>query len=94
MLALFAQAANSGGWEASTLDTSFLYNQGNYAEIGSVQITYDVTANIQGQTDQRGRILVKIWQTLMIERNLNRNRSRKKMCVQSVRMSCCRNLNH
>ncbi len=53
ILALFAQSANSGGWEASTIDTSFLYNQGNYAEIGSAQITYDITANIQGQTDQK-----------------------------------------
>ena len=53
ILALFAHSANSGGWEASTVDTSFLYNQGNYAEIGSAQITYDITANIQGQTDQK-----------------------------------------
>ena len=48
ILAIFAQSANSGGWEASTLDTSFIYNPGNYAEIGSAQITYDITANIQG----------------------------------------------
>ena len=53
IIMLFAQSANAGGWEASTADTSFLYNQGNYAEIGSAQITYDVTANIQGQTDQK-----------------------------------------
>ena len=53
LIMLFAQSANSGGWEASTADTSFLYNQGNYAEIGSAQITYDITANIQGQTDQK-----------------------------------------
>ena len=53
ILAIFAQSANSGGWEASTLDTSFIYNPGNYAEIGSAQITYDITANIQGQTDQK-----------------------------------------
>ena len=53
ILAIFAQSANSGGWEASTLDTSFIYNPGNYAELGSAQITYDITANIQGQTDQK-----------------------------------------
>ena len=47
-----SQAVYSGGWEASTLDTSFLYNNGNYAEVETTHITNNVTANIQGQTVQ------------------------------------------
>ena len=43
-----ASQATAGGWEASTLDTSFLYQEGNYGEVGNASITYNVKANIQG----------------------------------------------
>ena len=34
-----ASPAISGGWEASRLDTSMMYNDGAYAEVGSSSIT-------------------------------------------------------
>ena len=43
-----ASQAAAGGWEASTLDTSFMYQQGNYAEVGTASVTYDVKATTQG----------------------------------------------
>jgi len=45
---LAASHATAGGWEASTLDTSFMYQNGNYGEVGNASITYNVKANIQG----------------------------------------------
>ena len=40
--AMLASPAFSGGWEASRLDTSMMYNDGSYAEVGTSSITYDV----------------------------------------------------
>lgn len=45
-----ASQATAGGWEASTLDTSFMYQQGNYAEVGTASVTYDVKATTQGNS--------------------------------------------
>jgi long-chain fatty acid transport protein len=45
---LAASQATAGGWEASTLDTSFMYQEGNYGEVGNASISYNVKANIQG----------------------------------------------
>ena len=45
-----ASQAAAGGWEASTLDTSFMYQQGNYAEVGTASVTYDVKATTQGNS--------------------------------------------
>ena len=49
-LLLAASHATAGGWEASTLDTSFMYQQGNYAEVGTASITYGVKATTQANT--------------------------------------------
>jgi hypothetical protein len=46
----FAQMSAAGGWEASTLDTSFMYNDGNYAEAGTAAVTYNVKATTQANT--------------------------------------------
>ena len=48
--ASFAQASNAGGWDAGTLDTSFMYNEGGYVELSTAPITSNIKANIQGQT--------------------------------------------
>ena len=45
--AILASPALSGGWEASRLDTSMMYNDGSYAEVGTSSITYDVNGTIQ-----------------------------------------------
>ena len=45
-----AQTSKAGGWDAGTLDSSFMYNDGGYAEVSTAPITSNVKANIQGQT--------------------------------------------
>ena len=45
--AMLASPVLSGGWEASRLDTSMMYNDGAYAEVGTSSITYDVNGTIQ-----------------------------------------------
>ena len=48
MIGLFAATpVFSGGWEASRLDTSMMYNEGGYAEVGTSSITYDITGFTQ-----------------------------------------------
>ena len=48
ILVLFAATpAFSGGWEASRLDTSMMYNDEGYAEVGTSSITYDINATTQ-----------------------------------------------
>ena len=44
---LLASPAFSGGWEASRLDTSFMYQEGSYAEVGTSSISYDIKATTQ-----------------------------------------------
>ena len=44
---LAATPAFSGGWEASRLDTSMMYNDEGYAEVGTSSITYDINATTQ-----------------------------------------------
>ncbi len=41
---VLASPAVSGGWEASRLDTSMMYNDGGYAEVATTSISYDVSA--------------------------------------------------
>ena len=41
---LLGSPAFSGGWEASRLDTSMMYNDGGYAEVATTSISYGVTA--------------------------------------------------
>jgi long-subunit fatty acid transport protein len=40
-----ATSVNAGGWEASRLDTSFMYQEGNYAEASYASIGYDITSS-------------------------------------------------
>ena len=48
MIGLFAATpAFSGGWEASRLDTSMMYNDDGYAEVGTSSITYDINGTTQ-----------------------------------------------
>ena len=45
--AMLASPALSGGWEASRLDSSMMYQDGMYAEVGSSSIDYDVNGTTQ-----------------------------------------------
>ena len=45
--ALLASPALSGGWEASRLDSSMMYQDGMYAEVGSSSIDYDINGTTQ-----------------------------------------------
>ncbi len=48
IIGLFAATpAFSGGWEASRLDTSMMYNDDGYAEVGTSSITYDINGTTQ-----------------------------------------------
>ena len=47
VVGLLATPAFSGGWEASRLSTSHLYEDGNYAEFSVLPLSYDVGATIQ-----------------------------------------------
>ena len=44
---LLASPAFSGGWEASRIDTSMMYNEGTYAEVGTSRISYDIQGTTQ-----------------------------------------------
>ena len=44
---LSATSATAGGFEASRLDTKFMYEEGNYAEITTVSLSYDVKATVR-----------------------------------------------
>ena len=41
---ILGSPAFSGGWEASRLDTSMMYNDDGYAEVATTSISYDVSA--------------------------------------------------
>jgi long-subunit fatty acid transport protein len=44
---MLASPAISGGWEAGRLDSSFMYQEGSYAEVGTSSIDYDVKGKTQ-----------------------------------------------
>jgi len=46
-LALSTTAAHSGGWETGKLDTSFLYEDGNYVELSYGSLDYSVNGTTQ-----------------------------------------------
>jgi long-chain fatty acid transport protein len=46
-LALSTTAAHSGGWETGKLDTSFLYEDGNYVELSYGNLDYSVNGTTQ-----------------------------------------------
>ena len=41
---LIATQSYAGGWEASALDTGFMYKDGNYGELSYASLDYDVKA--------------------------------------------------
>lgn len=54
MIGLFAATpAFSGGWEASRLDTSMMYNDDGYAEVGTSSITYDINGTTQASATHK-----------------------------------------
>ena len=50
---LAASPAFSGGWEASRLDTSMMYNDDGYAEVGTSSITYDINGTTQASATHK-----------------------------------------
>jgi long-subunit fatty acid transport protein len=46
----------AGGWEASTLDTAFMYQDGNYGEVGNASITYNVKATTQSKPTTKSKM--------------------------------------
>ena len=44
---LLGSPALSGGWEASRLDSSMMYKDGSYAEVGTSSIDYDIKGTTQ-----------------------------------------------
>ena len=54
---MLASPALSGGWEASRIDTSMMYKDGSYAEVGTSSISFDITATTQATagTTQDGK---------------------------------------
>jgi len=50
---VLASSAVAGGWEASRLDTSMMYNDGGYAEVGTSSITYDVNGTTQASVTHK-----------------------------------------
>ena len=45
--AFSAVAVSAGGWETGKLDTSFMYNEGNYAELSYGNLNYSVSGTTQ-----------------------------------------------
>ena len=50
---LLGSPAMSGGWEASRLDTSMMYNDGGYAEIGTSSISYSINGTTQAAVEHK-----------------------------------------
>ena len=50
---LLGSPAISGGWEASRLDTSMMYNDGGYAEIGTSSISYSINGTTQAAVEHK-----------------------------------------
>ena len=44
---MLASPAMSGGWEAGRLDSSFIYQEGSYAEVGTSSIDFDIKGTTQ-----------------------------------------------
>ncbi len=48
--AMLASPALSGGWEASRLDSSMMYQDGSYAEVATSSLDYDIQGTTQAGT--------------------------------------------
>ena len=55
-LALLTTPVFSGGWEASKLSTSYLYQDGNYSEFSILPLEFDVGAQIQHPLAPKSKI--------------------------------------
>ena len=53
LCALVTSPAVAGGWETGKLDTSFLYEDGNYAELSYGSLDYAINATIQNDTSHK-----------------------------------------
>ena len=69
---LSASNVAAGGFEASRLDTKFMYEEGNFAEVSHVSLDYDVTADVNRAA------LANI-----IERSVKSNQSRTTTSVKT-----------
>ncbi len=47
LFTLITTTAFSGGWETGRLDSSFMYEEGTYGQVGVLSVNYDVGATIQ-----------------------------------------------
>ena len=50
--AFSAVAVSAGGWETGKLDTSFMYNEGNYAELSYGNLNYSVSGTTQASVSR------------------------------------------
>ena len=50
---LSATSATAGGFEASRLDTKFMYEEGNYAELTNASLNYSVKADTRSSLGTR-----------------------------------------
>ncbi|WP_334068227.1 hypothetical protein [Nereida ignava] len=53
LCALAASPTLAGGWETGKLDTSFLYEDGNYAELSYGSLNYAINATTQADTSHK-----------------------------------------
>jgi len=53
LCALVTSPAVAGGWETGKLDTSFLYEDGNYADLSYGSLDYAINATIQNDTSHK-----------------------------------------
>ena len=51
--AMLASPALSGGWEASRLDSSMMYQDGSYAEVATSSLDYDIQGTTQAGTKHK-----------------------------------------
>ena len=55
LCALVTSPAVAGGWETGKLDTSFLYEDGNYADLSYGSLDYAINATIQNDTSRSSK---------------------------------------
>lgn len=70
---LSASNVAAGGFEASRLDTKFIYEEGNFGEVSHVMLDYDVTADVKRSGASAN----------IIERSVKSNQSRTTTSVKT-----------
>jgi len=56
MSAFISTPVLSGGWETGRLDNAFMYEDGNYGQLGVLSVNYDVGATIQHPLAQKHKM--------------------------------------